>query len=184
MGVFLVHWLFKFSSLFIYILCFYGCLSSTYLCKWPCLLYLNLATELFQCAFIFVHCVISLLLEITNYLSIIKFFTLKKIVPEVFGFTKFLRTCKTKFPASNFQFPSLILIHDIFYFMGCSGYVKLFQSFRTKLEKAYKTGIFVTISNYHSKPISCVKNLCAKKNFYIDYFSILEPNSERHCMKQ
>lgn len=119
-----------------------------------------------------------------NYLSIIKFFTLKKIVPEVFGFTKFLRTCKTKFPASNFQFPSLILIHDIFYFMGSSRYVKLFQSFRTKLEKAYKTGIFVTISNYHSKPISCVKNLCAKKNFYIDYFSILESNSERHCMKQ
>ena len=119
-----------------------------------------------------------------NYLSIIKFFTLKKIVPEVFGFTKFLRTCKTKFPASNFQFPSLILIHDIFYFMGGSRYVKLFQSFRTKLEKAYKTGIFVTISNYHSKPISCVKNLCAKKNFYIDYFSILESNSERHCMKQ
>ena len=119
-----------------------------------------------------------------NYLSIIKFFTLKKIVPEVFGFTKFLRTCKTKFPASNFQFPSLILIHDIFYFMGSCRYVKLFQSFRTKLEKAYKTGIFVTISNYHSKPISCVKNLCAKKNFYIDYFSILESNSERHCMKQ
>ena len=119
-----------------------------------------------------------------NYLSIIKFFTFKKIVPEVFGFTKFLRTCKTKFPASNFQFPSLILIHDIFYFMGSSRYVKLFQSFRTKLEKAYKTGIFVTISNYHSKPISCVKNLCAKKNFYIDYFSILESNSERHCMKQ
>lgn len=119
-----------------------------------------------------------------NYLSIIKFFTLKKIVPEVFGFTKFRRTCKTKFPASNFQFPSLILIHGIFYFMGSIRYVKLFQSFMAKLGKAYKTGIFVTISNYHSKPISCVKNLCAKKNFYIDYFSILESNSERHCMKQ
>ena len=117
-----------------------------------------------------------------NYLSITKFFTLKKIVPEVFGFTKFLRTCKTKL--SNFQFPSLILIHGIFYFMGSIRYVKLFQSFMAKLGKAYKTGIFVTISNYHSKPISCVKNLCAKKNFYIDYFSILESNSERHCMKQ
>lgn len=119
-----------------------------------------------------------------NYLSIIKVFTLKKIVPEVFGFTKFLRTCKTKFPGSNFQFPSLILIHDIFYFMGSCRYVKLFQSFRTKLGKAYKTGIFVTISNYHSKPISCVKNLFAKLNCCIDYFSILESNSERHCMKQ